>query len=269
MFCLSTWLLRRLKMKESSEIKIWRYLSLPKFVDFILNESVSLSRVDTFSDKKEGISNELITLINIYKAEKEKYSDNNSHFPFVGISNPIDGLVLHSLSNEEKDNLKKLIADQKKYFISSWFISEHESMAMWDLYSKSDGVALLTTVNTIEKAIKKSNPFFDNGNLKHQKISYNNITKITDEHFSTKSDMFDLLFRKDISFKHENEYRFALFEKDGENQIPNKQIKLVEKTINEFKIIAHPLMPSWQFENIIKLCGQKILKENIIKSRLT
>lgn len=267
MLCISTWLLRRLNMTKSSEIKIWRYLSLPKFIDFIVNENIAFSRADTFADKKEGISNELIRLINTYKAEKEKYSDNNSNFPYVGIGNPIDGLLLHALSTEEKKHLSQLIIEQKKYFISCWFVSENESMAMWDLYAKDHGVAIQTTIDVVVNSVT-STKFFVSENFKHKQVTYNNISKIASAYFENTNEVFDLLFRKDISYEHEKEYRFIISDDLGGAQIPSKSVKLDCSSLNKFKIITHPLMPDWQYKNIRQLCEKKVILKNISKSSL-
>lgn len=257
--------------KDQSNIIVWRYLSLPKFLDFILNNNITFTRTDLFCDKKEGVPNDLLHLINLYANEKVKYSESIPSFPFVGLGNPIQGLLLHTLSNQQKKLLAKLIKEQKKYFISSWFKSNHESMAMWNLYSENSGVAIKTTVDVINNAVINQ-PFFDKTSFSHDSITYNNILSITSDLFTethAEKNRLKLFYRKDISFEHEKEYRFILFDKKGAAQIPVRRVPLDNITLNKFQIITHPLMPDWQFENLKQICCGKILLENFNKSTLT
>jgi hypothetical protein len=256
--------------KNKSNIIVWRYLSLPKFLDFVLNKNIAFTRADMFCDKKEGVPNDLLHLINVYEREKEKYSESLPNFPFAGIGNPVQGLLLHKLSVKEKRLLAKLTKEQKMYFVSSWFKSEHESMAMWNLYSENSGVAIKTTVEVIINFIN-SQPFFDKTSLSHNSISYNNISRLTNDFFtdiqSEKSNL-KLFYRKDISFEHEKEYRFVLFDKNGGSQIPIRRVLMDGNELNKFQIITHPLMPNWQFENLKQICIGKIQPENFNKSSL-
>ena len=255
--------------KNYSKITLWRYLTLPKFIDFFINNRISFSRTDTFEDKKEGIGNDFIELINIYKNEKEKYSQSSPHLPFVGIGNPIQGQFVKNLSNENITRLELLLSEQKKYFISCWFKAEHESMAMWSLYADNNGVAIKINAQTLIDSISKT-MHFDQTNFNYDSVTYKIFSKMLPEFLEGGLDenKITLFYRKDSSYEHEKEFRLILFDENGAKQIPSKSVILQKTEINKFEIIAHPLMPEWQFANLKSICTGKVALENIKKSSL-
>lgn len=112
----------------SDEKVIWRYLSIEKYIDLLCREKLYLCRLDKFEDPWEGKWTEAYIKRNPYARECLEGKD---------------GLI-----NEFK----------KSYFISCWHLAEHESVAMWKIYSSEHaGIAIKTTIGKLKKSLTDEN----------------------------------------------------------------------------------------------------------------
>jgi len=63
-----------------------------------------------------------------------------------------------NISREDKEDIKNNFKDYNKYLaINCWHINEHESHAMWKLYSGiNKGIAIQSTIGRLKRIIKNS-----------------------------------------------------------------------------------------------------------------
>jgi hypothetical protein len=145
---------------------------------------------------------------------------------------------------------------QEKYFLSCWLIHHRESVAMWNSYSNSDGIALRISTDILIKAITENSEVMNDEEkmktLYHGPIVYKDFFNPQDrKQFKEEIDIIG--FQKDQSFEHEKEYRF-LFKQDMHNysveKIPFVKLKLNDFSKLKFDLIYHPKMENWKKENI-------------------
>jgi len=244
---------------------LWRYIDISKLLSFLINKSFFFTRLDKFEDKKEGItSNHLF-----YKKLKSE-TENSSVYD--NIRNTISLQVGGREMNRIDEEIKQI---QKSNFANCWFIADEysESVAMWNLYSSPNSVAIKIKYSEFKKNILK-NGFTGCGSdldIVCSQIKYFNF--LNPNH--NEIELIESVFIKDSSFNHENEFRLVL--KKDYKEIPieyNPRIHRKESErlhqINEpfgynlilnefekynFEIVFHPKSQDW-IKNDIK----KILK---------
>ncbi|WP_159018762.1 hypothetical protein [Algibacter sp. L3A6] len=242
---------------------LWRYIDISKLLSFLMNKSFFFTRLDKFEDKKEGI-----TLNHLFYKKKQKQIENGFYLENIG--NRISIEVGGDKMNLIDDEINQI---QKSNFANCWFIAdEHsESVAMWNLYSSPNSVAIKIKYSDFKKNLLE-NGFIGNGN------SYN-ITCGTIKYINFFNPNFneinsiESVFLKDISFKHENEFRLVLkkeFEeipieyhprihkKESErlhqiNEPFGLDLKLNDCENYNFEIVFHPKSQEWITRDIKKM----------------
>lgn len=219
------------KAPEDPDVKIWRYLSLPKFISMINSESLFFARADKFEDKFEGsYSHANITL------RPKVYKDK------------IPERALTQLSEISKRVLRYMI-------INCWHINENESAAMWKLYcSDKEGIAIQSTYNRLITSFD-DNPDESIYVGKVQYIDYNT-------EWLPEGNAFYPFVHKRKSFEHERELRAVIHSKELfdygksvhislDNLIeniyvaPNSRrwfIEVVKVTVERFNLHKEPLV---------------------------
>ena len=116
---------------NAQDILIWRYLDFPKFVSLLQTRSLYLARADRFDDPFEG---------SLSLSDKVKRDYLLSLAPRNADVAPLVPKIVPTL--------------KKKTFIQCWHISDHESVAMWKIYSgQGKGIAIGTNVKRLVHAI--------------------------------------------------------------------------------------------------------------------
>lgn len=187
---------------------LWKYLDLMKFLDFIETKELFFARMDSFDDVFEMSSSAQkhdISLFNGMASSRPNQWRNG--FPEKDIS---------VFKTEVLRGIYKMRELQKNYFASCFYNSDSESIAMWNLYSGMNGVAIrfdgLKLYKNIEAdhEINKKNRSF---NLYCSNVKYFNPDKINVYTKDRKliPDKFNdySLFKKSLYYQHEIEYRFV------------------------------------------------------------
>jgi len=218
----------------NGESHLWRYMDFTKYVSMLSTSGLYFPRADTFEDHYEGAKG--------VKSNKEKWDDHYLSFFKEAMKNPPEGVEWNHteehLEKEAKRLLKELNAGgearKKRVFISCWHENEHESEAMWRLYSSylDNAVAIRTTYTSLYNSLEK-NPSIAIGRVKY--IDFN-------KSFAGVNDSF---WRKRKSFEHEREVR-ALFH-DHECSDRGKIIKCDLNTLVE-EVFLSPSSPAWFLE---------------------
>ncbi|MDZ7680357.1 MAG: hypothetical protein U5J63_01285 [Fodinibius sp.] len=113
------------------DFKIWRYLSLPKFLKFLEDEYLYLAPLSEFDDPFEG------TFPKTYPETVENFVE-KYNMP----KGPAQGYEYHL--KQVKDHA----------FINCWHINNYESAAMWSIYSKTnESVAVKSSFSTLQEEV--------------------------------------------------------------------------------------------------------------------
>lgn len=159
------------------ETVLWRYMDFAKFVQFLETQSLWFLRADQFEDPLEGTYTD---------AEVE-------HLTALDAAN---GLPQRGILRGPK--YMRSFA-----YVNCWRKGEGESLAMWDLYGKGNGViAVKTTVGNFKMALAESQHRTFLGEVKYidwaRPYWDNNILA--------------MCFRKDLSYQHEAEVRAVIWD---------------------------------------------------------
>ncbi|MEQ8519623.1 MAG: hypothetical protein RLN79_01065 [Cytophagales bacterium] len=234
--------------KKTKIENLWRYIDLHKLIDFGLSRELHFLRTDKFSDPFEAITYDLLKL---------------RYFSKVQITNPeIEEKIRNEQNEINQNNLQKFQADslnhQKTQYINCWFESDRESLAMWNLYSNKNSVAIKVNKSVFSGLINKAKDpqYIDSDSLKYVygPVKYLRLNPL---------DLFEnpqlpkySAFKKEAAYDFEKEYRLLIatpnnFILDNPEYL---RLKLSEELIQNIHIICHPEMEGWKFENIENLC---------------
>lgn len=159
---------------------IWRYLTTAKFVSLLSSGSLFFCRADKLGDPFEGS-----TPIATVKAREAT---------FPGVPNAAKSLT------QLAENTRAM---PRYTAINCWHIGEHESAAMWKLYSPDgDGIAIRSTFTRLADSLRIC-PFPVYIGVV-QYLDYDSPTATEGVPFGN---LFYPFLRKRISFAHERELR--------------------------------------------------------------
>ncbi|MBL4898865.1 MAG: hypothetical protein JKX76_04345 [Colwellia sp.] len=221
---------------------LWRYMDFTKYVSLLSTSSLYFSRADTFDDPFEGAKGII--------SNKAKWDE---HFlgAFKSILKSPPGCVEWDQSeehvNKEAHRLLKELeesgqADRENAYISCWHENEHESEAMWRLYSNfiDNAVAIRSTYSSLYNALGR-NPSISIGRVRY--LDY-------DKHYANPGDSF---WRKRKSFEHEREVRAIVHDFNTEDfGIPME----CDLDVLIEDVVVSPTAPSW-FVNVLNDINRK------------
>jgi len=208
----------------NGDTKIWRYLSLSKFLDFYLSQSLYFSRVDLLEDKCEGTYTKI----------------NTNRFPFGEVKIP-SGQVY-----TQEEYTKRL---RQANHVNCWRLDNHESEAMWKVYCPdNNGLAIQTTYNKLVSSLPDQKGLFIG------LVTYLNYETETFSEWNH----FNPIMHKRIAFEHEKEVRIVTshggYMNDHKLPLPSPGIKIQTSLLKNLEnIYVNPYAEEWYFETIEKL----------------
>ena len=222
----------RLTLEYPDSIKIWRYMDSTKFVNLLDTESLFFCRADKFDDKWEGTFPK--KMIDKFSLDKKNIkSDDGNEYSWC------------------EWQIKK---EAPSHLINCWYMNDHESDAMWKLYSSNkQSIAIQSTIGRLKGCFKKTAEGIWIGEVEYVDFKNwepsNRIFNIGD------ANTLKAFFLKRKGFEHEREIRAItniLYNK-------HKQEKgiLVDIDLNELveTIVISPISEDWFINltsNIIK-----------------
>jgi len=235
-----------LKFKENDYL--WKYFDLHKFFYFLNAKTLFFTRLDKLEDPLEGLTEQTIGELGIYLDNPKTVEEVNFNIPQEG---------KESFISSQNKRLHKISLDTTKsqttQFSNSWFIGSKESMAMWKLYSNSDGIVIRyrpkVLLDKIIEAAKETKhdhfKIFLYGNIIYKDIWPFNFFE------SNGSKVEYSAFKKDKSFSHENEFRFVtVVPVDQALRYESFEIPIKDFKFNELEIYVNPYMEEWKFINL-------------------
>ena len=232
---------------------LWKYLDFHKFIDLISNKTLHFNRLDQFEDPFEGATRKAIYDINLAKPSPTNPALENAFGKGFLEQEKNKNLNLISKSKKEIEE------SQKSQFVNCWVKRERESMAMWDLYSNPESLAIVINgenfIKNLRELIKNQEElllehFFSVGSVFYDKINPPDCFDQTEKPNRLNS------FKKDICFSHEEEYRLVISSPKSiiESNPTFHKINIYESFFDDITIIYHPKMQNWKFKNIECLC---------------
>lgn len=174
---------------------IWRYMSLEKFLDMILNNHLFFVNASRLTDKNEGTFSEL-TISRLEKKFRESgMSINDAELEVLALQIKID----HEKSSS---------------YLNCWTLDHDESYALWKIYlgGAKSGVAVKTNVKRLVESIKASS---EENDIFLEKISY-------EDYIKEPVDILAALTTKRKCYKYENELRLITFRDTKVGKITGK-----------------------------------------------
>ena len=153
---------------------LWRYMSFTKFVSLLARKALFFARADKLGDPFEG------SLSNVNIALRPEIYRNN-------------------LPEEYQELLANHIKDLRRFvLVNCWHENEHESDAMWKLYSRyEDGIAIKTDFRSLSQSL------IGNETVRIGRVQYVDY----DTTFIRENDPIAPFMHKRKSFEHEREVR--------------------------------------------------------------
>jgi hypothetical protein len=240
---------------------LWRYMDLHRMIYFLNSENIFFSPLSTFFDPLEGITEkhlhdkQFAEAIDIRTREEDLSPDRKKE--------------KHEIKERFKSKLEEI---QKTYFASCWYLGVRESLAMWDTYSNKDSVALKFKPNDLCESIitsckKTGSEDFDT--MIHGKVEYFKISPFDESDDSLRNCRHRFKgFLKDLSYKHEEEFRFLTIQNNYDKTYDFFELSLPNLQELDFYIVTHPYMEPWKHNNIFNILKSKGIEHKLKKSEV-
>lgn len=251
------------KIIQPNEKYLWKFIDLYKFIKLLKTRELYFSCLNDFDDLYEFTSEDFI--LKLKEAFRIAEIPSTSRNPEIGkevyIQKEHDFLYL----------LERLKTYRMDRFVNCFYASDFESLAMWQLYSGIQGVAIRfdskSLLDYIENLYSKN--LSENYSLHGNYVDYRNVINIDfyDEFANpTKPDITFSPFVKDIMYKHENEYRILI---TRHNSIDEKPIININNWSDiDFEIFVFADLEYWKVQTIQDLLSDYDLRKTLIESQI-
>jgi hypothetical protein len=226
---------------------LWRYFDIHKFISLIQTNTIRFSRMDTFEDPLEGIP---LRALLTYRTKLDPDLMEGISMSELILDPQLRDLVPPQLQAK----LRSINAIQKSTFLTCWFAEQRESVAMWNLYSNTDGVAVKIPFGKLATKLRVAaegvSAFY--GGM----VEYLDLNKLFILPSGNDVQQIKVALRKDHSFNHECEFRFVLRMKDHRNELSGIESAPLDFRQLGMKVVCHPRMSAWKRQNIKTLLSE-------------
>jgi hypothetical protein len=216
--------------------KIWRYMHTARFEAILKEKRIYFASANQFNDPFEGAVAVL-----------------PYNFPVDHRYNKID-------------HFEKAFAELKRLTkISCWHIEEHESTAMWKLYSdRGKGIAITSTPKKLSSSLT---PFRLKQEYGIETLWGGNVKYVDLLQEKLKVSMLERFFFKHNAYSWEQEFRLAISVRMAEEygvQVPEKGIFVEADILGMIeKIHIGPEIDGYKMKNVITLCEEYGLESKV------
>ena len=230
------------------DANLWRYMDFTKFVSFLDKKALFFARADKLGDPFEGSTSQVNTALH----------------PII-----YEDLIRPDVLEQIPVSMQSL---RRFHLVNCWHWSEHESDAMWTLYSRQyDGIAIKTDFQALADSFTGDLPVYIG------KVNYVDYGTT----FIPESNAFSLYLHKRKGFEHEKEVRAIILE------FPPKEVREESNGILDLpdicevgkyfdidisrlihKIVVAPFAPDWFIELVQSVTAQYNRTVPVTKSSL-
>ncbi len=199
----------------ADDVPIWRFMSVAKLLDILENECLHFARLDQFEDPWEGEppSNLLWDLHASFDAKLIQIAD-------------------HARRRSKLE-----------FFVSSWYLAEHEPASMWKQYLGSDNsLAVCSTYGQLRQVLHATSRRIYLGLVQYDPLAG-----------SRPLQPFEFVMSKRKSFEHEKEVRallwnisdpLPLLEELAQTAPRGISVNIIPQNLIE-TIVVSPAAPNW------------------------
>lgn len=257
---------------------LWRYITLDLFIDLIDTNKLFFSPTAFYekTDPFEGILPEvgLKAFAGISKNFLTEMINNKEHL--VEMARDSLGVIsdknqkLISVFNDSIEDYrghlrKSYPAIAKSVLVSCWHRNNHESEAMWRLYSKN-GIAIKSSVTSIRKSIENNG---ENQIIHVAPVKYVDFHDKRLKPSDCVSDGYTVGVIKRASFSHENEVRFFMAGnidiKNPENHVQCPVKVSINSNLLIEKILISPFSREPFISSVLAICSKYGVCQGIIE----
>lgn len=179
------------------DAKLWRYMDIPKYLNLLSTETIWFPRSDQLGDAFEG-STTVKTKEDFGSTMRTAFlEDDKKDLEDRLIKQDKTGLVDKMIKTETD----LLIYNLFHTYINSWHLNEYESAAMWQLYRRDYGIAVIATMKRMDENLHWQKEIFIG------KVRYIDYQKET----IPGNNFLWPFMHKRKSFEHEKEVRLLFF----------------------------------------------------------
>lgn len=230
--------------------RIWRYLSLPKFVDLLQTSCMHFTRVD---EMRKYDSSEGTRLTIAMKRVIQQVAEKKIEPPIPNVTREQFLQMFGSSNSQAEDWLNKV------HFINCWHMSDHENFAMWKVYSEPFGVCIESRFEDLKNCfVDKKWDYYAN----RHKIYIGRVEYIDSEtQFIRGDNSFWSYLTKRREFSYENELRCVATEWDNQPSCIRPKVDLT-RLIKSIRLNHEA--PAWYFSTVADLCQRYGLDSKLL-----
>jgi hypothetical protein len=242
---------------------LWKFIDLYKLLHMLKSKELYFSCLNDFDDLLEFTSEAFIL--------KLKEVLGIAEIPST-LRNP---KIENEFFNEKGREFLFMLEQIKKFrinrFVSCFYTSDYESLAMWHLYSGKQGVAIKYKSESLLEYISTffSQNLKDKYQLTANYVKYLNLLNknIYDEFGKPilPNSSFSP-FIKDIMYEYENEYRILIFGSNPTDERPI--IKINDWNDIDFEIVVFSDLEDWKIKIIQELVRDYGINSSVRKSEI-
>lgn len=230
--------------------KIWRYLDFAKLVDMVDRGALFFARADAMLDPWEG---------------RIGTAGEISHVEQILAALP-DEVVTAGYAERVRAEYRAFRHESiRQIYLSCWYVSEHESAAMWELYAGRDGrgVAIQSSFGRLRSALPAT---FEEHAIRAGLVRYIDYSRET----VPVGNRFYPFLHKRLSFEHERELR-AVLDLHPSDREPGPEGG-VNVPVDTATLIDHvhvaPTAPTWFTELVARTVEHYGLMAPVVRSNL-
>lgn len=258
-------MLRELKMYEEhvlleslpDDAKIWKYMDFAKFVSLMDKEALFFANSSLYDDPVEG----LYTIAN-----KKKFDD-----IIKGINK--DDKHLNEVKNLLSDLLDYPSKVKSQLYFTCWHRNEHESAAMWKLYTDNDkGISIQSNFKRLKDCFSVTGDI----PIHIGKVKYVDYDEFEIPVHGMENSFYPYYYKRK-SFEHESEIRAmttTYYKTDNNEWYKNPlcddygaYVPISLDTLID-KVYVSPKAPKWFVDLVVSVSTKYELKKEVIQSNL-
>lgn len=243
---------------------LYRYVTIDKLLDFLLCGRIPLIRLSEFADKLEGVKLNHLLLNSISESIGQNTTESMGEL--------VKAIGTNYFPDKVDNFIHQRQSFQENNYSSCWYLSNYESVAMWQLYSKPDSVAIRIAYSDLSSEILNNNfelPELVYAGLKFGCVKYYKFSEIGEIVTILNNDNVQG-FVKDLSFQHEQEFRIILQTQESQRLRTDKRNMILAAngsrlrrldskviymnfdnfTKMNFELVFHPQACSWHMDSI-------------------